>query len=131
MEGIKPTIHLLMEALNIAESAETPNINLDAATNTFQITGRSLSDKPGEFYRPVIEWLTTYSKTPNPETVLIFKFEYLNTESSKSILDILTVAEKISGAKVNWFFNEDDEDMEEIGEEISELVNIPFDFKHY
>jgi hypothetical protein len=120
-----------MEALNIAESAETPNINFDAATNTFQITGRSLSDKPGEFYRPVIEWLTAYSKTPNPETLLIFKFEYLNTESSKSILDILTVAEKISGAKVNWFFNEDDEDMEEIGEEISELVNIPFDFKHY
>jgi hypothetical protein len=62
-------------------------------------------------------------------TNFTFKFEYLNTESAKSILDIITLLESISGARVCWYFNEDDEDMEEIGEELAELVSVPFEFK--
>ncbi|HOO09143.1 MAG TPA: DUF1987 domain-containing protein [Cyclobacteriaceae bacterium] len=118
-----------MDPLVIAETAETPDVILDKGQGKFQITGKSLIENAGAFYKPVAEWLASYAKAPNPETNLSFKFEYLNIESSKSLLDLLTALDKVKGAKVTWYFNEEDEDMEEIGEELAELVNIPFEFK--
>ena len=44
---------------------------------------------------------------------------------------MLTELEEIDGAKVTWYFHEDDEDMEEAGEEFADLVEVPFDFKTY
>ena len=118
-----------MDPLHIVETDEFPGVVLNANNNQFEITGRSLSDHPADFYESVIEWLKGYAKTPNSVTDFAFKFDYLNTESAKSVLDILSVLEGISGAKVSWYFKEDDEDMEEIGEELSELVTVPFEFK--
>jgi hypothetical protein len=60
-----------------------------------------------------------------------FKLEYFNTASSKLILDVLSALEEIEGVTIDWYFHEDDEDMEEAGEEFSELVEIPFEFKTY
>ncbi|HCM75467.1 MAG TPA: nuclear pore complex subunit [Cytophagales bacterium] len=120
-----------MSPLEIAETADTPGIVLDKGLGKFQFSGRSLNDNVSAFYQPVIAWFKEYAKSPNSETDLHFKFEYLNVESSKEVLNILTVMESVKGARVSWYFNEDDEDMEEIGDEISELVNIPFEFKIY
>jgi hypothetical protein len=39
--------------------------------------------------------------------------------------------EDIENAKVVWYFYEDDEDMEEAGEEFSELVDVEFELKSY
>jgi hypothetical protein len=46
-------------------------------------------------------------------------------------LDVLSALEEIKGIKVSWYFHDDDEDMEEAGQEFSELVEIPFEFKTY
>lgn len=118
-----------MDPLYISSTQETPDVVLDANLGQFEIKGRSISDNPRDFYQEVLKWLNEYATSPKAETYFTFKFEYLNTESAKSILDILTVLESISGAKVSWHFNEDDEDMEEIGEELAELVSVPFEFK--
>jgi len=118
-----------MEPLRTTETNDTPKVNLDKAAGLFQIEGRSLTETPAEFYKPAIQWLKDYAKGPNPDTQVTFKFEYLNVESSKSILDILNILEEIPGAKVTWYFGVQDEDMEEIGEELAELVNIPFSFQ--
>jgi hypothetical protein len=74
---------------------------------------------------------TEYAKDPLPETTFDFKLEYFNTASSKLILDVLTALEDIENAKVAWYFYEDDEDMEEAGEEFSELVDVDFELKSY
>ena len=120
-----------MQALDIANTNETPGVVLDKSIAKFQVSGRSLSDNPAVFYKPIIDWLKVYTQAPNAITEFEFKFEYLNTESSKSVLDILTTLEGINGVSVIWYFNEEDEDMEEIGEELAELVQIPFQFKFY
>ncbi|HPI81510.1 MAG TPA: SiaC family regulatory phosphoprotein, partial [Cyclobacteriaceae bacterium] len=71
-----------MDPLVIAETAETPDVILGKGQGKFQITGKSLIENAGAFYKPVAEWLASYAKAPNPETNLSFKFEYLNIESS-------------------------------------------------
>jgi hypothetical protein len=120
-----------MEILNLEGTEDTPKILLDKNNGIYEISGRSLPEDSTEFYNPILEWLDEYSKSPNPTTDFVFKLEYFNTASSKLILDVLSKLEEIPGIKVNWYFHEDDEDMEEAGEEFSELVDIEFEFKTY
>ncbi len=120
-----------MEILSLEGTEDTPNIILDKKNGIFEISGRSLPEDSAEFYRPVLEWIEAYSSEPNPSTDFTLKLEYFNTASSKLILDVLSALEDIKGTKIMWYFHEDDEDMEEAGEEFSELVEIPFEFKTY
>lgn len=120
-----------MEIVYIEGTEETPKIILDKEKGTFEISGRSLIEAPSEFYKPTLKWIEAYSKDPNPTTTCVFKLEYINTESAKSVLDVLSAFEQIKDMKVTWYFHEDDEDTEEVGEEFSELVEIPFEFITY
>lgn len=120
-----------MEVINQDGTEDTPKIILDKNNGIFEISGRSLPEDSAEFYQPILDWLDEYGANPNPETVFIFKLEYFNTASSKLILDILSKLETIDSTTINWYFHEDDEDMEEAGTEFSELVEVPFDFKTY
>lgn len=120
-----------MEILNLKGTEDTPTILLDKKNGIFEISGRSLPEDSAEFYKPVIEWINAYGAEANPATEFAFKLEYFNTASSKLILDVLSALEEIKGVKVTWYFHDDDEDMEEAGQEFSELVEIPFEFKTY
>ena len=120
-----------MNILSLEPTEDTPKVVLDKAGKTFEISGRSLPEDSAEFYQPILDWLKVYTEDSNDVTEFMFKLEYFNTASSKLILDVLTQLEEIEGAKVTWFFHEDDEDMEEAGEEFADLVEVPFDFKTY
>lgn len=120
-----------MEILNLEGTEDTPKIMLDKENGIFEISGRSLPEDSAEFYAPILDWIEQYGKDPNPQTNFVFKLEYFNTASSKLILDLLSALEDIDGMSISWYFHEDDEDMEEAGEEFSELVEIPFEFKTY
>jgi hypothetical protein len=117
-----------MEILNLEGTEDTPKIILDRKNGIFEISGRSLPEDSAEFYRPVLEWINTYGANSNPSTEFVFKLEYFNTASSKLILDVLSALEDIKGMKIVWYFHED---MEEAGQEFSELVEIPFEFRTY
>jgi hypothetical protein len=118
-----------MEIINLEGTEDTPKIILDKQNGIFEISGRSLPEDSSEFYQPVLDWIQSYAQSPNPKTEFVFKLEYFNTASSKLILDILSAMEDIDNVSVTWYFHEDDEDMEEAGEEFSELVEIPFEFR--
>ncbi len=120
-----------MNTLHLEGTEETPSIILDKSNGIMEISGRSLPEDSTEFYKPVLDWIEQYAEDPNISTTFVFKLEYFNTASSKLILDVLYALEDIKGLKVEWHFHEDDEDMEEAGEEFSELVEIPFEFIPY
>jgi hypothetical protein len=118
-----------MEALIIEETPDTPGIVFDKERGVFEIRGRSLPEDSAEFFSPVLNWISNYKEQPNEATNFVVKLEYLNTASSKFLLDILLLLKDIKNAKITWYFLEDDEDMEEAGHEFSEQVEIPFVFK--
>jgi hypothetical protein len=124
-----------MEQLVMQGTEDTPKIVFDKNSNTFEISGRSLPEDVVSFYQPVIDWLDKYQEAPLPETTINIKLEYFNTASSKLLLDILMVLEEInqngSSVKVNWYFEEDDEDMQEAGEEYADLVNLTVELISY
>ncbi len=118
-----------MNAIRIDSTEDTPQVTLDKASNEFELSGRSLPEDAASFYQPILEWIEEYGKDSNPETNFVIKLEYFNTASSKLLLDVLTALEDIDSVKVIWYYYEDDEDMEEAGEEFSELVDIEFELK--
>lgn len=120
-----------MEIINLEGGEDTPKIILDKNNGIFEISGRSLPEDSSEFYQPILDWLEAYAKDPNDKSEFVFKLEYFNTASSKLILDVLSKIEEVENASIQWYFHEDDEDMEEAGEEFSELVEIPFEFNTY
>jgi len=120
-----------MEVINKEGTEDTPKIILNRNDGIFEISGRSLPEDSADFYQPILDWLDKFGASPNPETLFVFKLEYFNTASSKLILDILSKLETITGTRIQWFFHEDDEDMEEAGTEFSELVEVPFEFQTY
>ena len=113
-----------MEIISLEGTEDTPKILLDKSNGIYEISGRSLPEDSAEFYQPVLDWLSEYKNDPDPETIFVFKLEYFNTASSKLILDILSALEDIENTKIHWYFYEDDEDMEEAGEEFSELIDL-------
>ncbi|MHC1704079.1 MAG: DUF1987 domain-containing protein [Tenuifilaceae bacterium] len=122
----------MLNPLRIQATGESLEVNLDREMGRFEFYGKSLPEDPNEFFKPVIDWFKEYVASPNKETVVVFKMEYVNTASSKKILDILTLCFEIHKKKqsiiVNWFYRYNDEDMHETGETFSEIVHIPFKF---
>lgn len=123
------------KAFTLEATKETPNVNLDADSNTFEITGRSFPLNAKGFYLPILEWLEEYAKSPNGKTEFTFKLEYFNTPSSKSISDILKSLKVIKEAGnevvVNWHYEEDDLDILDLGHVFARMVGMDFEFKEY
>jgi hypothetical protein len=113
-----------MDRLYIKATENTPKIDFNPSLEQFEISGKSIPEDSLGFYNPVMDWLEEYAKSPSGRTVFSFKLEYFNTSSSKVILDILYILEKISGLVVNWYYDEDDEDMEETASEFNEVVDF-------
>jgi hypothetical protein len=120
-----------MEALKIEPADESPSVWLDKGNAIFEISGRSFPEDSANFYSPVLSWIKAYATVPNETTEFTFKLDYSNTASSKVIYDILISLQTVQGVKITWWYNEDEEDMLQAGLELSEQINIPFQFKKY
>lgn len=118
-----------MEAITIEESSKTPYIFMDPEQGIIEIKGRSIPENSIEFYKPLIEWLTEYSELGMKTTQVKIQLEYFNTSSSKCLLDIFKRLEvmyrKGWTIEIYWYYDEDDEDMYESGEDYQSILTCP------
>ncbi len=119
-----------MENINLEGTPKTPSVVFNAEEGKIELKGRSIPENSVEFYNPLNEWIKNYSNSPKEVTIFEVKLEYFNTSSSKCILDLFKILERINGknteVRVNWYFEEDDEDMEEAGEDYQAIIQLPF-----
>jgi hypothetical protein len=116
------------EPIKREPSKRTPWINLEPGK--IFIMGRSIPENPGEFYRPIREWLTEYAKNYRGISKIDLGFEYINTSSIKWIFTILKelseLKEMSKNASVTWYYELGDDDMCELGFILRSLVDCPF-----
>lgn len=124
-----------MENFSIFSTEESPMVFLDAENGLVEIQGRSLPENVNAFYEPVMVWIKKYLDQHPPRTEINLRFDYLNSASSKKILEILSCfrIHKTQGAEViiNWFFKSDDEDMYEEGLDFSRMIQMEFNFLEF
>jgi hypothetical protein len=131
-----------MEALIVNAEDFTPSVILNPNKNKYEIAGKSRPENVKEFYEPVITWFDKNTRTIvdnfkdfytelNPFT-FDFRLVYFNSATSKMLYDILKKIKNLQNqgifVKVNWYYNEDDEEIMESGDELSKAVNIPFNY---
>ena len=117
-----------MDNLTIEGSAKTPTVEFEGVGKLL-IKGRSIPENSIEFYKPVIDWIGAYGGAPKDVTEVNVQLEYFNTSSSKCILDVFKKLESVTGSEVSvkWYYEEDDEDMLEAGEDYEAIIDLPFE----
>jgi hypothetical protein len=119
-----------MADLNLEGSPKTPTIEFNLDSGYLLIKGRSIPENSIEFYKPLIEALEEYKNNCQSSTKVDIQLEYFNTSSSKCILDVFKKLEAINSGNsevvINWYYEEDDEDMLEAGEDYQAIISIPF-----
>ena len=119
-----------MEKYSIEGTPKTPSIHFDLNGGILEVKGRSIPENSIEFYKPLVDALDKYAASAKPATTVNVQLEYFNTSSSKCILDVFKKLEAIHKAKheviINWYYEEDDEDMLEAGEDYQAIINVPF-----
>ena len=131
-----------MEPLIIEATKVTPGIILDPYNDNFVISGISRPENVREFYFPVINWLIEFEKEVLDKKVIKFdkkhplilnlKMNYFNSSSAKFLYDVMSELVRFHKKghiiRILWHFETEDDDMKSAGEEMSELLEVPFQF---
>ena len=129
-----------MEKLVIEPTFNSPSVILDPDASQFDFSGESRPENVRKFYLPILEWLDSYAKEQSEKSnsarasslQVQFNFEYFNSTSAKYILDIFKALNVLNDLGmeilVKWLYEEDDEDMLEVGEEMSRMSKLDFEY---
>jgi hypothetical protein len=125
----------MLDPLKIEPTDDNPKVILDKNNSIFEISGMSLPEDASSFYSNILQWMADYVQDPNPHTDFCFDMDYFNSSSARKIVEIIIELENLimngKTAKVIWKFKEKDEIMQERGEEIMSVVEVPFELKPY
>lgn len=117
-----------MDSLVIEKTKKTPYINFDFKSGKFLIEGRCMPENTFEFFENINLSLQEYLKSPN-NTVVDIQLEYFNSSALKYILKFLEDLSQIKinkSLEVNWFYEKDDEDIFEVGQDYQDILGIRF-----
>ena len=94
---------------------------------------RSIPENPVKFYQPIEAWVSDYVLINPQNLTLHIHLDYLNTHSTECLLVLMKKLEAYykssnNNVKISWNFDEDDEDMESLGEDLASIVEIPFEY---
>lgn len=114
--------------LDISETQTEPLIRF--SNGTLEIKGKSIPTDSMIHYGKLIEVFYKYSHNPEKRTEIRIDLEYINSSSSRSLLNLLIIAEHIykegHEVSVTWFHDSSDPLMYEQANVFKELLSLPF-----
>ncbi len=121
-----------MEDLFIKETPTTPEVTFKVENGIFEIKGVSIPEDTEDFYNPLLEHIEQFLKEQHPEkVVLALKLIYVNTSTSGMIGKIIKLIENTATPEqeiiVQWFYETEDEDMKDLGEDFHSFSTLKFE----
>ncbi len=131
-----------METLIIENTPITPYIIFNPKEGKFEFSGYCRPEDCKKYFSTLIKYISDYQEeivsgriaegTKSDNFSFIFKFRYINSTSTKFLCEFLFQVIKFKNIGVSfvveWFYEENDEDMRELGEDISDIIDYPFYF---
>jgi len=131
-----------MKAIKIEKSSRGPEVLFDIDKGYFKMKYDSRPENVRKFYFPILETLNEglqelfdtgkYKSFDDNPFIFSYKLGYFNSSSAKFILDIMNIArnfhEKGLNMLVKWYYQDDDEDMLEAGEDFADFCEMEFEF---
>ena len=119
-----------MDNIDITATIDTPAIKFHPNKGFLEIKGRSISESSVKFYRPLIDSIERYLVNPVSPTTVHIHFDYFNTASAKSIIELLKRMESLpkKGMKVevNWYYKSTEPTMYQAGMDYKSILNLDF-----
>lgn len=114
---------------------KTPLVEVLEDQGKINISGRSITENSYDFYKEFLHWVEVYAEQTQQDIEVNVHLEYFNTSTSKCLLQMFKSLEKVVSrnysVKVNWFYDDEDEDMMEAGEDYRDVVNLDFNLKEF
>lgn len=118
-------------SLELEQSIDTPYVFLEEGL--VRMEGRLMPENIRLFIKPVEDWISEYLENPADFTKIDLEFSYLNSCSTKKICDLLKQFDQKFqvgfNMKIFWTYEEGDETVQEIGDDLKSMIKIPFEFK--
>jgi hypothetical protein len=122
----------MRDKLDIEATSRTPAVSFDFAGHRLKIAGESYPEDVTEFYGPVFAALDAYlGQLGSGSCRIDFELIYLNSSSAKAVMMLMdkldAAAKKGASVDIHWFYDTEDDTMQELGEEFGEdLENAKF-----
>ena len=103
--------------MEIKSHLNTPYIKFDKENFILTIEGKSYPEHPIYFYEPILKEIIKYKDYMQFSDIKInLILEMMSSVSAKYILEVLkTIDDNSRKTNIDWYYEEDDEDMEEEG----------------
>ena len=124
-----------MESIKIANSERSPEIDFNFGENQYLVKGESYPEDITAFYGPIIEKLEEHlSGLKGASVRFSFELIYFNSSTAKVLMGLFETLDETAGngndVTITWIHEEDDDNMEEMGEEFGEdLEHAAFKLK--
>lgn len=128
-----------MQNLEIQETNNTPGVKLDAIAHKIGFFGESRPDNIKIFYEPIFNWIADYKKylfrnsAEFKQEIVVFvnfKMEYFNSSTVIAFNELLLELKKMSEENklikltINWYYEAEDTDMMDAGNEFSDMAKL-------
>ncbi len=94
--------------------------------------GRSIPEDVSLFYEDILDWIIAYASSPPAQTDVYIEMEYLNSGTSKYMLRLLKKLKEVDNdgydLKINWVYEEGDDDILERGEYYASILDLNIEF---
>ena len=109
----------------------TPEIYFDPSENSFSISGISIPENTPKFYEPVFKLFEDFIHAYNDSLSVKINLLHFNTSSSKVLFNLSRLIAKLNDlsnkVQITWYCDPDDEDMIEIIEDYSDILDLEID----
>lgn len=117
--------------LKIEATEKTPKVEYNRAKCELLMEGICIPEQTHDFFKPVLSFIDSLVAQPPKTFTLTVNLHFFNTGSARYILEVMKNTRKLKDAgvdtKFKWYFNEEDEDIEEAGRSYSFILNEPFE----
>ncbi|MCU0432465.1 MAG: DUF1987 domain-containing protein [Bacteroidia bacterium] len=120
-----------MSRLFIPGTNSTAQVDFDRDAGTMSITGVSIPENADQFFKPLHEWADTLIKSYSGNIKLTLCLTYFNTTTVRHLLPFMQrlIQHFRNSLAVVWQYEEDDEELLERGEELSDVLQFKFEYE--
>jgi len=116
----------------IDKTSDCPYVNFNE-DGLLEVEGRSISEDVFSFWQPLIDWVKNYVRKPAEVTRAIFFLEYSNSSTNKYLSEMMKLLDKCADdgnkVEITWKYEEDDESILVLGQDLESLIKLPLDYQ--
>lgn len=117
-----------MESFKVEGTSRTPFVLMDVNSGVLEIKGISIPNNSYDFFKPLFDVIDKYVLNPASKTVVNIHLDYINTSTSKALLELFKKLVILQCVEFNWHCDVNDEEMLEFGRNYETLLGLPFNF---